>query len=385
MANQQLGFDKLDTLLQARDIAQLSYKEIVNLFIQEDGLENYLPDQLSQSDPRNEEKVLFNSARSVRPHDNVPPLASGQGSRPIKQECIICAGNTTGIIDVEQLSEGFTFINKNLFPVVYPYQQVESKLESIEEPGSHDVDGNMVHGLHFLQWTSSIHERDWHNMPVADLVVVMNRLAALEKTLLTTSQDVMPGLEAYGDERGRYGFVSFIKNSGSPVGGSIEHGHQQIVFSNIMPRRVRENLAFKRRTGEVFSQYILRENPPELVVREFPHAVLLIPHYMRRPFDMLLLLKDTGKSYLHELSRQQLVSIAEGWQVGIQLLRAVLATRRRNIAYNVLTHNGPGAGLYFEFLPYTQEEGGFEKLGLSVCQSNPQQANQTFKGILDTL
>jgi hypothetical protein len=106
---------------------------------------------------------------------------------------------------------------------------------------------------------------------------------------------------------------------------------------------------------------------------------------MRRPFDMLLLLKDTGKSYLHELSRQQLVSIAEGWQVGIQLLHAILPTRRRNIAYNVLTHNGPGAGLYFEFLPYTQEEGGFEKLGLSVCQSNPQQASQTLEAILDTL
>ena len=36
-----------------------------------------------------------------------------------------------------------------------------------------------------------------------------------------------------------------------------------------------------------------------------------------------------------------------------------------------LASNGPGAGLYFEFLPYTQETGGFEKLGLWVCQNNP--------------
>jgi hypothetical protein len=46
----------------------------------------------------------------------------------------------------------------------------------------------------------------------------------------------------------------------------------------------------------------------------------------------------------------------------------------REIAYNVITHNGPGAGLYFEFLPYTQESGGFEQLGLFVCQAEPEAA-----------
>jgi hypothetical protein len=40
-------------------------------------------------------------------------------------------------------------------------------------------------------------------------------------------------------------------------------------------------------------------------------------------------------------------------------------------AYNVVTNNGPGCGLYFEFLPYTQEIGGFEYLGLYLCQGNP--------------
>ena len=37
----------------------------------------------------------------------------------------------------------------------------------------------------------------------------------------------------------------------------------------------------------------------------------------------------------------------------------------------MVTFNGPGAGLYFEFLPYTQEMGGYEHLGLIMCQANP--------------
>ena len=42
----------------------------------------------------------------------------------------------------------------------------------------------MPYGLHFLQWMSSLHDKDWHNMPLEDRVVVMRRLAALEKKLL---------------------------------------------------------------------------------------------------------------------------------------------------------------------------------------------------------
>ena len=126
-----------------------------------------------------------------------------------------------------------------------------------------------------------------------DLIVVMKRLSVLEKTLLTTSLDAMPSLEKYGDHPGRSGFVSIIKNSGSPVGGSIEHGHQQVVFSNLMPRRVQENLKFKLDRGVYFSEYVLQENPPELLVREYEQAVLIVPYFMRRPFDMLLILKDT--------------------------------------------------------------------------------------------
>ena len=383
MTLQQLAGEQLENLLQAEDIERLDYADIVDLFLNEKGISNYKPDHIAQQDPRNYEQVLFNTSRADRPHDNADQSKPHVEKLPGAADCIICSGHTTGIVDLAQLSEGYTFINKNLFPVVFPaelpanYDEIDNFSKQVPARGKN------AYGLHFLQWTSTVHKRDWHNMPAGDLLLVMKRLAVLEHKLLTSSQGVMPSLEKFGDEHGRNGFVSIIKNSGSPVGGSIEHGHQQIVFSNIMPRRTRENLRFKIDRGVSFSEFMLQENPDQFLIREYAHTALVIPFYMRRPYDMLLLVKDTEKGYLHEMSSDQLGSIAAGWQDGINLLRAILPLRGRAIAYNVLTHNGPGSGLYFEFLPYTQEEGGYEKLGLSVSQANPAQASQLMKGILE--
>ncbi|MFL7891333.1 MAG: hypothetical protein AB8I56_04645 [Anaerolineales bacterium] len=382
MDNQQLDRDQLEVILQAENIDQLTYPEMVDLFLLEKGLGDYQPDPIAHQDPRNSEQVLFNTSRANRPHDNVDQNINQTVKISGPEDCIICAGKTTGVVDVADLSQGFTFINKNLFPIVYPVENPSFQTRSKSLAGPLSAEGNPAFGLHFLQWTSSIHTQDWHNMSSDDLIVVMKRLSVLEKTLLTTSLDAMPSLEKYGDHPGRSGFVSIIKNSGSPVGGSIEHGHQQVVFSNLMPRRVQENLKFKLDRGVYFAEYVLQENPPQLLVRAYEQAVLIVPYFMRRPFDMLLILKDTHKAYLHELSSHEIASITAGWQDGIKLLRAILPVKRRPIAFNVVIHNGPGAGLYFEFLPYSQEEGGFEKLGLSVCQSNPALACDQLKELV---
>ena len=45
----------------------------------------------------------------------------------------------------------------------------------------------------------------------------------------------------------------------------------------------------------------------------------------------------------------------------------------------------PGAGIYFEFLPLTQETGGFEQLGLSICQSEPAVAAAQLRETIDGL
>jgi hypothetical protein len=269
---------------------------------------------------------------------------------------------------VAELSEGFTVINKNLFPIVYPF-------------GGEDV----ASGLHLLQWTSSQHDKDWHNMPLRDCVVVMARLAALERTLLA-GVDALPALADFAGGPGcgglPRGFVIIIKNYGRLVGGSLIHGHQQIAFTNVMPRHFRDNWRFARERGETFSAHMLRETPVELLVKDYGPAVLVVPTFMRRPYDMMLLLKDVSRRYLHELDERELEAVAESWRDGIRAMRVILPRMGREIAYNVIINNGPGAGLYVEFLPYTQETGGVEHLGLAVCQELPERAAACLREIL---
>ena len=196
----------LAALLEAGDISELTVPELEQLFRQDAGLARALPDGLCQIDPRNGDRILYVSQRSGRPHDNRPP----ETAVPFNSDrCPICQGRTTGIIDAAELSEGFTFINKNLFPVVYPFPAA---------PAAGGACGSQ--GLHFLQWTSSLHDKDWHNMPLSDGAVVLSRLAALEKMLIATGNQVL-----------------ITKNFGRLVGGSLSHGHQQIIFTPILPNR----------------------------------------------------------------------------------------------------------------------------------------------------
>jgi galactose-1-phosphate uridylyltransferase len=272
------------------------------------------------------------------------------------------------VIDVANLSEGFTFINKNLFPILYP---VGDEAISLAEDGDM-IQGGHAYGLHLLQWTSSYHDKDWQNMPLEDRVVVMKRLALLEQKLLFESDKSISVAETWDGQKEAHGFVSIIKNFGSLVGGSLAHGHQQIAYSNIMPRKFQNNLSFLQRHRKYFSEFLQQKNGTELLVKDYGEAVLLVPYFMRRPYYMMLLMKDVTKQYLCELTPAELTALAEGWHDAIGAILEIMPLIGKEPAYNVTVNNGPGAGLYVEFLPYTQEIGGFEKLGLWVCQDNPQ-------------
>ena len=355
---QQLEGGALDDILQARDVEALSVRELLALTREE--IDGYLPDAVYRVDPRNGDRILYHSSRGSRPHDNAPDSASEIPER----ECVICQGETTGVIDVADLSEGFTFINKNLFPILYPFE-----------------DEGLASGLHFLQWTSSRHDRDWHNMPHRDCVVVMERLAALERMLLSGS-DQLPAADEVEDRPEGKASVIIIKNYGHLVGGSLIHGHQQIAFSNVMPRHFRDNARFEQEHGETFSSTLLRETPSELVIKDYGPAQLLVPFFMRRPYDMMLVVKDVRKAYLHELNEEELAAVAQGWHDAIRAMREIMPKVGREIAYNVITSNGPGAGIYVEFLPYTQEIGGVEHLGLFVCQELPERAAARLRDVI---
>ena len=356
----EISTDLLHNLVETNSIEDLSTEQILSSFSTDHLLRISLDPIKFIIDPRSGEPIIFNPARAVRPHDYP---AGGDN----KIECPICAGKSTGIVDLAELQEGFTFINKNLYPVLNPPDLKKG------------MKGESPSGLHFIQWTSSFHDRDWHNLPDEDCLIVLSRLAALERKLLSVSRDLSDLRSQSQTSSPDEWYISIIKNVGSAVGGSLEHGHQQILLGDIAPRRIVNNRRFLDQHGQTFSAYLQASNPTSLLVHDYGPALLLVCEFMRRPYEMVLLLKDTNKRYLHEMDQSEIESIALGWKNASQVIRKLMPTMNKQVAYNVITHNGPGAGLYFEFLPYTQEQGGLEQLGLSICQMEPEKAAQDIR------
>lgn len=354
--------ERLEELLQAADVSQLSEQELERYFRDDQKLVSFAPAGDWAEDPRTGEHVLFNPARARRPSSFATDRADVRTIRATK--CPICRGNTTGVLDSSVLSEGQTFINKNLYAAIFPHAKPTKGPRT------------KLHGMHFLQWTSTIHSHDWHNMPLKDCAVVMRRLAALEHTLLNGKPS--------NSENQPVRAVSIIKNYGVAVGASLAHGHQQIIASDFLPRRLRENADFQKRTGEAFSAYMLRQNPAELKVRETKQGILVVPYFMQRPFNMLWLLRDVNKQYLHQLNDAEIKACATAWHDVMRVYLKLMPAIGRTPSFNILVHNGPGAGLYCEFLPFTQEYGGFERLGISICQSAPEPAAAMLRLVLQT-
>jgi len=116
-----------------------------------------------------------------------------------------------------------------------------------------------------------------------------------------------------------------IKNYGHLVGGSLIHGHQQIAYSDLMPRHFRDNARYEREHGETFAETMVRETEKALIVRDYGPALLTVPPFMRRSYDIMLLLRNVSRAYLHQLDGQELEAVAEGWHDAIRAIREVMS------------------------------------------------------------
>ncbi|MCH1920985.1 hypothetical protein L9G15_16285 [Shewanella sp. A3A] len=350
----------------AQDFTQLHFEQLLQHISNDEKLKQFAPDGVCQIDPRNGNLVVYNSARAKRPQTTtVAP--SNIDNKP----CPICDGHSADILDIAEQSEGFTFISKNLYPIFHPIEYVPQELPDYFQHQDPYHQGRASYGFHLLQWTSSLHDRDWHNLPLADALICLQRLAAVESSLLHQPTDFMAQSGKQMGERQVSGYVSIIKNYGSSAGASLSHGHQQIAYSNILPQHFFNNLCFRKRQERSFSRYMIAENPAELLVKDYGAVQLMVPYFMKRPVDMLLIFKDSEKRYLHQLDTAELTQLALGIQQAIRAIMALMSQMGLAPAYNMIINNGPGCGLYVEFLPKTQMMGGYEQIGLFVCQANP--------------
>ena len=49
------------------------------------------------------------------------------------------------------------------------------------------------------------------------------------------------------------------------------------------------------------------------MIKDYGPAVLLVPYFMRRPYNAMLIVKDTTKGHLCECDDAELSALAQGW------------------------------------------------------------------------
>ncbi|HLG31028.1 MAG TPA: hypothetical protein VI387_12530, partial [Candidatus Brocadiales bacterium] len=301
---------KVLCLVDFEDISNISYNDIIQNLLSDKDIEKNKPVGICQIDPRTNDRIIYSEARARRPRpersegsrDEI--LRSAQNDTSCASSCVVCAGKTTSIIDMAETSEGYTFINKNLFPVLYP--ETNSTPTDIPFP-SLFASGYKAVGAHFLQWPSNVHESDFHNMDLSDIHIVMKRLAIFEEKLLHEPDSKMPST---GHDH--YGYVGIIKNVGRLVGGSVTHGHHQIIHTNIKPRKIEDDQRFRKNWNLSFAQYMLTQNPKDLTIKSYnKEVILLVPYFMKRPLDALIIVTDATKSHVHDLTSEELFYLGE--------------------------------------------------------------------------
>lgn len=373
-----MDVQQLPQLAHQPDITEYNFGNLLSFLVDDRHVHGRNAEDLCQLDPRDGSMIIYAEHRSLRQDEHQAKDSINQDNKTLLSTiCPICAGKLTNVVDYAKQSEGFTFISQNMYPVLYPknLRPDETAVQSLYPDPKHL--GRAAFGFHLLQWTSSIHHLDWHNIPLSDALICMQRLSALEEKVLKQSAGYMP-LSNMEDHF--HGYVSIIKNYGAAAGASLTHGHQQIAFSNIMPQRTFNNCRFFQRHGKTFSEYLLSDNPESLTIAEYASVKIVIPYFMRRPFNVMILL-DTQAEHLHQLSARILANMTMAMQKVIQTFHRLLPALGREVSYNMAIHTGPDNNVYVEFFPIIQASGGFERIGLWICQLSAQNAAAQFRAL----
>jgi galactose-1-phosphate uridylyltransferase len=357
-----LSIETLQKNLIFEDLWTAPLEKLVEQLMQRSRSADNLPESHYQIDPRDGKISIFSASRAKRIHTApAQPTPTDDG-----KTCPICAGNLTNVCHIQPLSTGAAFITENLYPVVYPHGLAQQHTPDV---GSHAImRGGDIFGGHFLQWTSSVHEHDWHNMPLEDLILTMQQLAMAERKLLCEALAMPRAAGSRGETRG---YLSIFKNFGTKAGASLSHGHQQLLFSNLMSVGSFNDWRFYGRHCETYSDYILRENSENLLVKDYGEVVLLVPYFMSRPYELQAIVKQSHHSYLFHLNDRIMADLTQAMRDAIRGITSLLAQDGKPVAFNFTIHSGPGCGLYVDFLPRADATAGLELQGVWVCHALP--------------
>jgi len=281
-------------------------------------------------EPREDLPIVYSEARRLR-------LAVPEST------CVVCDEQTCPAVDLAELPGGdLAWLTPNLYPIVYPF----------EEPCP-------ASGVHLVHWSSLRHDGGLPGADAATAHDLLRQLARAEAFLLHHAPAPFPDTG-----EGHRGHIGLIKNRGRRVGGSVVHDHQQILLGHARPAEP------ARTDGRL--RDLLAATPPELVVERLEGgATTLVPPFMRRPLHAFVVPHGPPAGWLHHLPDAVLGALALAVARLTAALSALMTAELGEPAWNLVCHAGPGCGPVFELRPFTQPLGGYEHLGLYLCEERP--------------
>ena len=304
----------------------------------------HAPDRSLGHDPRCELPIAYSEARAHR---------LGVAG------CVVCDDRTCRAADVAELPGGdCAWLTPNFYPVAYPFPDAAAAAAT---PG--------LHGLHLVQWSSLRHDGGLIGAEAAVAAAIVAQLARAEEWLLHHADAQYP---ASGD--GHRGHVGLIKNRGRTVGGSVEHDHQQILLSNLPFAEPPATRGLRAA--------LLAQARPELEVERLDGVSTLVPAFMRRPLHAFIVPEGDDAGWLHHLPPARRDALALAVARLTLATSALMAGSGREPAWNLVCHTGQGCGPLLELRPYTQPLGGYEHLGLYICEETPATSAGRLRGAL---
>jgi hypothetical protein len=305
-----LGFDGLSALCRASATANR-------------------PDAVLGQDPRGSLPIAYSESRALRL--GVPG-------------CVVCDGQTCPAADQAELPGGeLAWFTPNLYPITYPFEG--------EAP---------LHGLHLVHWSSLAHDGGLIGADAPTAAALLRHLAAAEEFLLHHADDSYPDTG-----EGHRGHVGVIKNRGRGVGGSVEHDHQQILLCS-------EPFAEPLRTKGLAGILRAEANAERTVDSIDNLATTLVPSFMRRPLCAFIVPAGEDSGWLHHMSPDVLDATAFAIARLTLAVSECMSAAGAEPAWNLVCHTGPGCGPLFELRAFTQPLGGYEHLGLYLCEERPE-------------
>ena len=292
----------------------------------------YTPEPVHGQEPRDGFPIVYSESRKRRmaiPED----------------VCVVCEQQTCPAVDLAQLpGDELAFLTPNLYPITYPFEDASAT----------------TRGLHLVHWSCLDHRGGLAGADPATASGILRQLARAEEFLLHNAPEQYP---ERGD--GHRGHVGVVKNRGRRVGGSVEHDHQQILLSAVLPAEP------ERARG--LGPTLLRDTPKALVVDDLDGAArVLVPPFMRRPLHAFVVPAGPEAGWLHHLDDELLDALALALARLTRAADTLMTASHGEPAWNIVCHTGPGIGPLFELRPFTQPLGGYEHLGLYLCEERPE-------------